>query len=116
MYLIKNKFIKFAWLFFIGLILAVPLFNAWAANSSNFKNPLDSDSFSEIAESIIEWIVNIGVLIAVIMIIYSGILFMASRGDDENITKAKKALMWSLIGLAILLIGKSWISIIESLL
>ena len=50
------------------------------------------------------------------MIIYSGILFMISRGNDEDITKAKKALMWSLIGLAILIMGKTWITLIESIL
>lgn len=101
-----------------AFLLLMPLFQAsgnGTSKSSSFTNPLTATSFSEITENIIKWIVNIGILIAVVMIIYSGLLFMTAAGEEEKITKAKKALMWSLIGLAILLIGKGWISIIKSL-
>ena len=121
--MLKNNFkifslrlltIIFLAIFLIGLPGAFIL--AGSGWGSGFENPLESKDFTELAESIIEWIVNIGILIAVFMIIYSGILFMISRGNDEDITKAKKALMWSLIGLAILIMGKTWITLIESIL
>ncbi|NQV00786.1 MAG: hypothetical protein HQ537_01530 [Parcubacteria group bacterium] len=121
--MLKNNFkifslrlltIIFLAIFLIGLPGAFIL--AGSGWGSGFENPLESEDFTELAESIIEWIVNIGILIAVFMIIYSGILFMISRGNDEDITKAKKALMWSLIGLAILIMGKTWITLIESIL
>jgi len=112
----KNKLVKYPLLLisiFI-LVLFIP-FVVYGANS-NLPNPIGTTDFSKLVESIIEWIVNIGILIAVIMIVYSGILFMISRGNDDDITKAKKALTWSLIGLAILIMGKTWITLIKNIL
>jgi len=50
------------------------------------------------------------------MIIYSGLLFMTAAGDEEKVSKAKKALTWSLIGLAVLIMGRAWISLIKDIL
>ena len=100
---------------FVLVLMLTVSFGVYGANNS-LNNPIGTTDFTKLAESIIEWIVNIGILIAVFMIIYSGILFMISRGNDEDITKAKKALMWSLIGLAILIMGKTWITLIKSIL
>ncbi|HCE48987.1 MAG: hypothetical protein A2295_01255 [Candidatus Jacksonbacteria bacterium RIFOXYB2_FULL_44_15] len=43
---------------------------------------------------------------AVIMIIYGGVLWMLSRGEADKVTKAKKTVIWSSLGLLIILI--SW--------
>ncbi len=82
----------------------------------SITNPLNATSFTELIGGIIDWVVAIGILIAVIMIIYSGILFMTSGGKEESVTKARKALTWSIIGLAVLLIGRGWIGIVKSLI
>ena len=66
--------------------------------------------------NIIGWISNIGKAVAVIMIIYAGLLFMISGGNEEKITKAKKTLIWSLIGLGVLIIGDGFVNIVKNLL
>jgi hypothetical protein len=43
--------------------------------------------------------------LAVIMIIYSGILYVMSGGDANNVTKAKNTLMYSIIGLIVALLA-----------
>ena len=45
----------------------------------------------------------IGVPIVTLAIIYAGFLFVAARGNAEELTKAKKTLMYTLIGAALLL-------------
>jgi len=80
------------------------------------ENPLNADSFTELLENIIDWITTIGILIAIIMIIYSGYLFMTSGGSDEKVSNAKKSLIWSLVGLAVLIMGKNFISLIKDIL
>ena len=91
----------------------------WASADAvelGLQNPLEADSFAELIEDIIEWVANIGILIAVGMIIYSGVLFMIAGGNDENITKARKTLTWSLVGLAILIMGRNWVTLVRSIL
>ena len=104
-------------LLFAYLIISSPLCSVYAGDiTTGLQNPLQAGSFEELIEDIIEWVANIGILIAVGMIIYSGVLFMIAGGNDENITKAKKTLMWSLIGLAVLIIGKNWVTLVRSIL
>ncbi|MEA2113205.1 MAG: pilin [Patescibacteria group bacterium] len=116
----KKRISLFLVLFFACLIIILPLLQVEAATykkvTGGLSNPLQADSFSELIEDIIDWIADIGILIAVGMIIYSGVLFMIAGGSDEKITTAKKTLMWSLVGLAVLLIGRNWISLVESIL
>lgn len=40
-------------------------------------------------------------VISVVMIIYSGFLYVTSSGDANNVTKAKNALMYAIIGIVI---------------
>lgn len=40
-------------------------------------------------------------VISVVMIIYSGFLYVTSSGDANNVTKAKNTLMYAIIGLVI---------------
>jgi len=84
--------------------------------STSIDNPLNANDFTTLLKDIIKWVVRIGELVAVVMIIYSGLLFMTSGGIEEKVTKARKSLTWSLIGLAVLLIGEGWIYILKDLL
>src|SRR3990167_2089983 len=47
--------------------------------------------------------IRIGFPVVALAIIYCGFLFVAARGNEEKITKAKDALVYTLIGAAILL-------------
>lgn len=104
---------------FIGVMvspLAIAGQGPGQQQSLTIENPLGTKDFSVLAGKIIDWIANIGIAIAVIMIIYAGLLFMTSGGNDEKVAKAKKALIWSLIGLAVLIMGKAWIALIKDIL
>ena len=83
---------------------------------SSIDNPLSSNSFTELAGKIIKWVVKIGEALAVLMIIYGGFLYMFSAGKEDEITKAKKTLIYALVGLLILLIGDGFIYILKELL
>ncbi len=42
-----------------------------------------------------------GLALAVILIIWSGFLFVTALGNDEKIKKAKKTFLWTLVGTAV---------------
>lgn len=70
----------------------------------------------KLLEKIGETIIDLAIPIAVILIIWIGIQFMTAQGNPEKINKAKKALFWVIIGLAIILIGNGFVSLIRSIL
>jgi len=111
--------IKKIFLFSLSLFLFIgfPMFVfAGSPPPTTIQNPITATDFTILLTSIIGWVQNIAVLIAVLMIIYSGFLFMTAGGEEEKITKAKKTLIWSLVGLAILIMGENFITLIKNIL
>lgn len=53
--------------------------------------------------TLLEGVIKIGIPIIALAIIYSGFLFVFARGNSEKLGKAKDALLYSLIGSALLL-------------
>lgn len=68
------------------------------------KNPLgDKKEIKDIVAAILKIIAEIALPIVIVMVIYSGFLYVIARGKPEAIAKAHKSLTWTLIGAAILL-------------
>jgi len=68
------------------------------------KNPFKQDSIQNLIQTLInEIFIPIGGVIAVLMVMYAGFLYVTARGDTGKMKKAKDALLWAVIGSAILL-------------
>jgi hypothetical protein len=67
-------------------------------------NPFKANTIQDLIKSIVDDILMpIGGVVAVVMIMYAGFLFVTAGGEPGQITKAKDALLWGVIGAAILL-------------
>ena len=92
---------------FWGIINIVLIPRAFAlqgeTTGTTLTNPLNAQSFSDLVLSIAKLAAQIGIPIAAIFIIYSGLLFVAARGNEDQLIKAKTNFMWAMIGTAILL-------------
>jgi len=73
--------------------------------NSGIDNPLkpEIDSIPKFIKAIIEVVLIVAVPIVVLAVIYVGFLFVKAQGKPEEITKAKKALLYTLIGAALVL-------------
>ena len=117
---------SFSFLVFLFLISANFVFAQWgqpsgnwgqpSGNSNSISNFINSSDFVALATNIANWIFTIALPIAVIMIIWSGILFLTAGGQDDKITTARKALTWSIVGLVVILLAKSFPGIISNLI
>jgi hypothetical protein len=76
---------------------------AQTENSGKIVNPINAQTLNELIKTILEGVLKIGIPIIVLAIIYCGFLFVSARGNPESIKKAKDALIYTLIGTAILL-------------
>lgn len=59
----------------------------------------------QITTNILNWVLGVIALIAVILVIYGGFTWMLSGGNQDKVDKGKKILLWSAIGLTIVLGG-----------
>lgn len=71
--------------------------------STKINNPINADTIDGFIKTLLEGVLKIGLPIVALAIIYSGFLFVSARGNSESLKKAKSALLYSVIGAAILL-------------
>ena len=67
------------------------------------KNPLCVNSIAGLIAVLLDLISKIGLVAALMMIIYSGFLFVTARGDTSKLETARKTFLYTVIGAAILL-------------
>lgn len=82
----------------------------------SLDNPIQATNLIELIDVIAGWLFAIAIPIAVAMIVYAGVIFLISRGDTTKVAQAKKILLYAVVGLAIILIGRGFITLIESIL
>lgn len=112
MKLIKNNWYKLIFLSSSFLVPIVSFAQPFGTNppDSNTQgkivNPLGAngpDSIPAFIQKLLEGMLRIGIPVVALAIIYCGFLFVAARGNTEKLSKAKDALLYTLIGAAILL-------------
>lgn len=98
--------------FFIIFIILPPLF----VFGQTVDNPTNTTSFENLAEKIAQALQAIGGAIGVIMVFIGAYKYMTASGNPEQIKTAHSLMLWAVVGLAILVIGKGWIAIFCSIL
>jgi hypothetical protein len=74
--------------------------------NTKILNPLGVNgpqTIPDFIKKLVEIVLYVGIPIIALAIIYTGFLFVQAQGNSEELTKAKKALMYTLIGGALLL-------------
>lgn len=80
------------------------------------ENPL-GDKINDLPSfiyKILEVVFQIGAIISVLAIIYVGFLFVSARGDSEKLQTARRAFLYTVIGIAVLLGATLIASVIDS--
>ena len=75
------------------------------ADAGKIVNPLGpgTNSIQDFIHTLLTGALRVGIPIVALAIIYCGFLFVSARGNAEKLSTAKSALMYTLIGAAILL-------------
>ena len=113
----KNKKLKLLSLVclssFAFSFLLVPIVFAQQAVTGG---PSTIDELITLIDRIGKWFQAIVLLIAIIMIIYAGLVWMTAGGDEEKLGRARKTLIWGLIGLGIVIFAFAAQSFILSII
>lgn len=71
--------------------------------SEKLCNPLQFDSLGDFVAAFVRTARDVGILVAVVGLVYAGFLKVTALGDEEKLKKANKAFLWGVIGTAIML-------------
>ncbi|MCP6719427.1 MAG: peptidase inhibitor family I36 protein [Patescibacteria group bacterium] len=71
-----------------------------------FDNPLAEDDFKVIINNITDFIFQISIVVVPLVIVAAGFLFVTAGGEPQQISTAKKIIIWALVGFFIVLLAK----------
>src|SRR3989338_10610999 len=94
-------------LFFIFFAMVIPFFSfadiGPSTITAKIDNPLSADSLFCFLKDTLDVFLTIGIIIAVLFMVYAGFLFVTARGDTAQLTTAKKTFLVAVIGTAIIM-------------
>ncbi len=61
-------------------------------------------------DTVIDWLVPIGVVISLVFIIIGGYMWMTSAGNPDKVKQAQGTLTWAILGLVLILLAGLLIS------
>lgn len=84
-------------------------------NAADFCNPLRSDNLVDIVDRVITIAFWVALSISPIPIIYAGFLFVTAGGQSKNIDTAKSMLLWTVIGLVVIMMARGIVPVLRNL-
>ena len=104
---------------YFKIIFSIFLFSLlvpFLTKAITFGPPFETKSFEELINAIVDFVFWVAIAIAPIMVIVAAYFFLTSSGNSEKISTAKKIILFTFIGLFIVLLAKGIPSIIEQIL
>lgn len=113
---ISKKTIKQVLIAFGLMIGAISILSALPVASAAFISPTDNigavaeatggeGSIRNLVLRIVNFFLGFLGILAVIMVIYGGVTYVTAAGNDESIGSAKKIILYSLVGIIIILLS-----------
>ncbi len=98
-----NSIKKWGWRLAVpAALVALPVLSFAAVNLPT-GTELTLTKIQQLIETIANYLIVVGVVVAVIFIIWGGIRYMTAGGNDESIKSAKKTIYNGIIGAAVVL-------------
>ncbi|MCJ7786976.1 pilin [Patescibacteria group bacterium] len=113
-------------IFVVGVIFFIPVSTSAIATTCPgtpcpagqicIENPLCAESFEDLLNTIVNFIFWIAIAIAPLMIMIAAFFLLTAGGDPKRIDTAKQIILWTVIGLAIILLAKGLISVLRQII
>ena len=105
-----------------AVMAALPAAGATAGLLSSSDRPattvIDADSatngFRGIIVNIVDYFLGFAGLLAVVFIVYAGVLMIQAQGEDEDTEKGKKILTWAVLGLLLIMLSYAIVQMVVS--
>lgn len=84
-------------------------------STGSIPNPIASGSFADLVSRIIDWIINIALILAPLIVVCGGFIYMTAAGDTNKVSQGKNIILYAVIGFIVVLLAKSLIGILIDL-
>lgn len=85
------------------------------AQGVSIPNPLEAGDFGALVGSIINFLFNIGLVVAPIMIIIAGFILVTGGGDPKAFQRAKDLIIYTVAGLFLIMVAGGLINVVKDL-
>lgn len=110
----KKKIISICAIF-LCLVFKMVYANKANAIAINVANPISTSDFAKLVENVLLWVLSVAGSLAIFAFIVGGIMYMTSSGDEQKANSAKKVIMWTIIGLTLILASYAIIVVIDAI-
>lgn len=91
---------------FLAIILMIPMIALADGTGPGFKNPLQGSSGADVTVQslltrVITFLLGLVGLLAMLAIVWGGIKYIISLGNDKGVQDAKSILKWAIVGLLV---------------
>ncbi len=100
---------KKIFIFLLSAVLPVVV----SADGIPLTNPIKYNELPPLLEAIADGIGTIIIAAAVLMIVFSAILFVISGGSPDKLGNAKKSFMYAIVGLVIGILAKTIVAVVK---
>ncbi len=124
MFFIKKKAIFFISALYLSFCFPFFCFNsalaaegssgAGGASLPNFLG--EGATFPTLLERIVDFLLTLAGPFAVIMVLWAAFLYITSSGNANRISQAHKVILWTVVGVGVLVLSKGLISLIVDIL
>lgn len=85
------------------------------SSTGKISNPIEAESFAALIDAVVAWILNIALVLAPLVIVYGGFVYMTAAGDTNKVSQGKQIILYAVIGFVLALLAKSLIGILTDL-
>ena len=79
---------------------------------SDAINVTDGEGFRGAIIALVNYFLGFAGLMAVIFIVYAGVLMIQAQGEDEDTEKGKKILTWAVLGLLLIMLSYAIVTMV----
>lgn len=83
---------------------------------SGIENPIGKTTVEGIIVAIVKWLAGLAGALAILALVWGGIMYIVSLGDDSRVNKAKSIIMWAIVGIAVVILSYVMLNIVSKLL
>lgn len=80
---------------------------------SKITNPTNFKSLAQVVTAVVNIAQILLIMATVMYLIYAGLMFVTARGEASKITKARDALLWGLVGAALILAARVLVTTLQ---
>jgi hypothetical protein len=98
----------------LTVLLALPLFTLAFNAGAIPTNANNNFNISDLLDTVFSIFWPVVVAVVIILFVVAGFLFLTAQGDPGKVAQARQAVIWGVVGVAVILLGFAIVAIVRN--